>query len=76
MGLEKVVSELEWYGRAYFNEENALNYIPWRFNNVTSGRDEDGGGMLVSDNLTFLKVKGAGLQVHRVKPELMNALLQ
>lgn len=65
MGLEKVVSEIEWYGRAFFNEENALNYVPWTFNNATTGKDQNGGGMIISDNLTFLKVQGAGLKVHR-----------
>jgi len=69
------VSELEWYGSATFNEGSALNFIPWDFKNVTSGRTENGGGMLYSDNLTFLKVRGAGLKVHKEKPELMTAML-
>lgn len=76
MGLEKVVSELDWYGKAYFNEENAHHYVPWKFVNATSGNIEEGGGKLFTDYLTFLKVKGAGLKVHIEKPELMNDLLK
>ena len=76
MGLEKVVSELEWYGSAEFNEESALNFLPWTFKNVTNGQTLNGGGMLYSDYMTFLKIKGTGMRVHREKPELMIDLLK
>lgn len=76
MGLEKVVSELNWYGRSDFYEDNAGVYVPWSYRDYETGRRLEGGGMIQYDMFTFLKVKGAGLQVHREKPNLMSDLLK
>lgn len=76
MGLEKVISELEWYGKADFNEDQAGQFVPWSFRNATTGRKSQGGDMIQYDYFTYLKVKNSGLQVHREKPELMTDLLK
>lgn len=77
MGLDKVISELEWYGQADYNEESGQSkWVPWTFKNATSGRKSQGGDMIQYDYFTFLKVYGAGLKVHRERPELMTDMLQ
>lgn len=76
MGLDKVIAELNWYGQTQYNEDSAGFFIPWAYTNVTNGATQEGGGFIAMDYFTFLKVKDAGLQVHRERPELMIALLK
>ena len=76
MGLEKVIQNLDWEGRVQYNEDNDGKYTPWTFMNYTTGRDQLGGDFQELDTFTFLKIKNAGLQVQREKPELMVDLLK
>ena len=50
--------------------------MPWHFENYTTGRKEEGAGVLELDKFSFVKVKGAGLRAHMDKPELMTSMLK
>lgn len=36
MGVEKVISELDWYGNVEFNEDNAGVFKPWNYENYST----------------------------------------
>lgn len=74
-GLEKVLHNLDWSGKAQFNEDNDDKYVEWDFTNQTTGGQDKGGYFQELDKFTFLKIDNAGLKVHQERPALMVDLL-
>jgi carboxypeptidase C (cathepsin A) len=76
-GTEKLVENLEWYGKEDFNNYNHGNLKRWHFTNTTSGDDHvPGGDMRVHDRLTYLRIHETGIYVYNERPELMTDLLK